>query len=86
MLGVALALDVNLGRRALDLCEVVSGQLEISRPQIFFQRMQLGGAGNRHDPRLLREQPGERDLRRRRLLLAGDALEQIDSSRGTRWR
>jgi hypothetical protein len=40
--------------------------------------MQLGAAGNRHDPRLLRQQPGERDLRGRRLLLACDALQQID--------
>ena len=34
--------------------------------------MQLGRAGDRHDPRLLREQPGERDLRRGCFLLRGD--------------
>ena len=40
--------------------------------------MQLGGAGDRHNPRFLREQPGERDLRRRRLLLLTDSLEQLN--------
>ena len=40
--------------------------------------MQLGGAGDRHDPGLLRQQPGERDLRRRRLLSAAMSAEQID--------
>ena len=34
--------------------------------------------GNRNDPRLLRQQPGERDLRGRRLLPRCDIAEQID--------
>ena len=45
---------------------------------IFFQPMQLGGAGDRHDPGLLRQQPGQRDLRRRRALSFGDLAKQID--------
>src|SRR5690348_4069446 len=40
--------------------------------------MQLGRAGNRHDPRFLREQPGKRDLRRRRLLAFGDLSNEVD--------
>ena len=35
-------------------------------------------AGDGHDPRLLGQQPGERDLRRRRVLPLGDRAEQID--------
>src|SRR5262245_13482103 len=40
--------------------------------------MQLRGARNRHDPRLLGEQPGERYLSRRRLLPFRDLAEQIN--------
>src|SRR3982751_126231 len=40
--------------------------------------MQLRGARDRNNPRLLGEQPGERDLSRCRLLPFGDAAEQID--------
>src|SRR5204863_4311645 len=40
--------------------------------------VQLRRAGDRDDPRLLREQPGERDLRGRRVLPLSDALEEVD--------
>src|SRR3569832_987943 len=40
--------------------------------------MQLGSAGNRNDPRLLREQPGKRNLRRGGFFLGGDVAEQIN--------
>src|SRR4051794_13751883 len=40
--------------------------------------MQLGRTGNRHDPRLLHQQPRERDLRRRRVLPLGESREEID--------
>jgi hypothetical protein len=40
--------------------------------------VQLRGSGDRDDPRLLREQPGERDLRRRRALALTDVAEQLD--------
>ena len=40
--------------------------------------MQLGGAGNRHNPRLLRQQPCQRDLGRCRLLPLWRCAEQID--------
>ena len=40
--------------------------------------MQLRGARDGNDPRLLRQQPGERDLSRRRLLPSPDCAEQID--------
>src|ERR1700759_2306722 len=39
---------------------------------------QLGGPGDGDDPGLLRQQPGDRDLRRRRLLARGDLLEQVN--------
>src|SRR4051794_2975271 len=40
--------------------------------------MQLRRAGNRDDPRLLREHPRERDLRRRRALALGDRAHELD--------
>src|SRR4051794_11716789 len=40
--------------------------------------MQLRRARDGNDPRLLREQPGERDLCRRRVLAFRDPAEQID--------
>jgi hypothetical protein len=52
--------------------------LDVGRAEVLLEPVELGGAGDRHDPALLRQQPGERDLRGRRLLLACDALQQID--------
>src|SRR5271157_5634772 len=40
--------------------------------------MQLRGAWDRNSPRLLRKQPGERDLSRCRLLPFCDAAEQVN--------
>jgi hypothetical protein len=42
--------------------------------------MQFRSAGDRHDPRLLGEQPGERDLGGRRALTLRDDLDQVDQS------
>src|SRR5689334_2327853 len=40
--------------------------------------MALGGPGNRYDPGLLRQHPGERDLRWRGVLLVGERLQPRD--------
>jgi hypothetical protein len=74
MLGVALALDLNLGRGALDFGEVLRCQLDFRRAEVFLQPMQLGGAGDRHDPGLLGEQPSERDLLKRNCMATGKDL------------
>jgi len=42
--------------------------------------VQLRGAGDRDDPRLLREQPRERDLGRRRMVPPGDRLLNLLAS------
>jgi hypothetical protein len=78
MSGITLALDRNFGSCVLDLGEVVFRQRDVHRAKIFLQPMQLRRAGDRHDPRLLRQQPGERDLRRGCLLFVGNALEQVN--------
>ena len=42
MLGIALALDPNLGRGALDFGEVLRCQLDVHRAEVFLQPIQLG--------------------------------------------
>ncbi len=47
-------------------------------PMFSSRRFSFVVPGNRSDPRLLREQPGERDLRGSRFLLLRDAAEQVN--------
>jgi len=47
LLGIALALDMDLSRRALDLGQIIGAQRDIGRAEVFFQAMQRGGAGYR---------------------------------------
>src|SRR5690348_16034348 len=58
--------------------KIVGGQLDCNRSDVFFEAMQLRRARDWHNPRLLRKQPGECDLSRRRVLLLCDRAEQID--------
>jgi hypothetical protein len=57
MFWVARSLDRDLGDGAVDVAEIVCSQFDASRSDVFFQAMQLGGAGDRNDPRLLGQQP-----------------------------
>ena len=68
----------DLRRGALDFAEIVGRQFDASGSDVLFQPMQLRRARDRNNPRLLRKQPGERDLRRCRLLLFCDLAKQID--------
>jgi hypothetical protein len=45
---------------------------------VFLQARKLRGAGDGNDPWLLRQQPGQRDLSRCRLLPLGDLAQQVD--------
>ena len=70
---ITVALHRDVGKSRFDFAEIAA--LSSTEPaDIFFQAMQLGGAGDRHDPRFLRQQPGERDLRGVAFLLAAIAL------------
>src|SRR6478672_2395207 len=66
---VAVAVHRDLRDGGLDLPEVGRRELHLRRAEVLLETMHLRGAGDRHDPRLLREEPGEGDLRWRRLLL-----------------
>src|SRR5204863_9509000 len=70
-------MDRDVGCRTLDLAEIVGRQPERCRGDVLLEPRQLRGAGNRRDPGLEREQPGERDLCRRRPLLFGDRAEYV---------
>jgi hypothetical protein len=71
---VPLGLEVGV----LDLAQVVLGQLDLGGGDVLLEPVQLRRAGNRNDPRPLGEQPGDRDLRRRRVLAPGDLAREVD--------
>ena len=61
-----------------DLAQVVLGELDLGGGDVLFEPEQLGGAGDGDDPCLLCEEPGERDLRRRRILTFRELAQQLD--------
>src|ERR1700690_1151426 len=68
----------NLRRRLVDLPKIVGRKFDGSGSDIFFQPMQFRSSRDRHYPRLLRKQPGERDLCRCRLLSFCNLAQQIN--------
>ena len=78
MFGVAGALHLHSRERALDVADIACHKLDAGGAGVLLKAIELSGAGDRHDPRLLRQQPGERDLRRCRSLLLRDPAELID--------
>src|SRR5437870_6255144 len=80
MFRIASSLHRGLGKGAVNLAKIVATQLDVSRAKILFQTMQFRGARYGHNPRLLGEQPRERDLRRRFLLLLCNLTKHINQS------
>jgi hypothetical protein len=78
MFGVASPLHRDLRGGAFDLAQIVAGERDGRRADVLIKTMELRRAGDRRDPRLLREEPGERDLGGRRLFLRRDVGEEID--------
>jgi hypothetical protein len=76
--GVAVADDLDLVQGLADLAKVLGRQLHVGRRHVLLQASHLRRTGDGDDPGLLRQEPGERDLRRRRLLLRGDRAEALD--------
>src|SRR5437763_1038851 len=62
---IPLPLHRDVGEGAADVAKIVGRQFDAGRPDVLFQAVQLRGAGDRNDPRLLGQQPRERDLCRR---------------------
>src|ERR1700733_5661346 len=74
---IAFTLDHDRGERLLDAVEVVGGQCHVGAAEVLLQSVQLGGPRNRNDPRLLREKPGQRDLRRSHALSGRQLSDEI---------
>jgi hypothetical protein len=60
--GVARSLDRDPRGRALELAEIVRREFDGECSDVLFQALQLPGTWDGDNPRLLRQQPGERDL------------------------
>jgi len=78
MFRVPGSLHRDLGEGAVNVAEIIGRQFDASRSDVLVQPVRLRGPGDRHDPRLLRQQPGNRDLSRRRLFPGCDFPELID--------
>ena len=78
VLGIARTVDLDLRCRAINLAQIVGAELNPRRAEILLESMALGGSRNRRDPGFLREQSGQRDLGRRRVLLLGERLQPRD--------
>lgn len=61
-----------------DLVQVSLGQFDVGRSEVLVQAVQLAGARDRHNPRLLGQQPGDGDLGSGGILACRDAVEQAD--------
>ena len=61
----------------VELAKIVRGEFDSDRSDVLFKTLQPGGAGNGNDPGLLCQEPGECDLSQSRILLGGEARNQI---------
>src|SRR5215213_5459554 len=70
--GIAGALHSDLRGGAIYLTEIIRRKFNCDRSEVLLQAVQLCRPRNRHDPRLLGNNPGERNLRGRSFLLLGE--------------
>ena len=75
---IASALHGDLGCGGVDFAQILGRELDRQGADIFVEAIELCGAGDRGEPRLLREQPRERDLGGSRVLALRDRAEQVD--------
>lgn len=79
--GVALPFHDDPGSGALDIAQIVRRQFDGGCADVLLQTVQLGGSGDGNDPRPLRQQSGQRDLRRPGCWRAAMALSMDHSRR-----
>jgi hypothetical protein len=75
VLGIARTLDLDLRCRAINLAQILVAELNPRGAEVFLESMPLGGPRNRRDPRFLRQQPGQCNLRRCRVPLFRERLQ-----------
>ena len=81
--------DLDSPDRRIQLSEFGGSKSNGSRAGVLDHMRHLCRAGDGHDPRLLRHQPRQRDLRRGRLLLLGPFLQESNKGKVVRqilWR
>ena len=76
--GIAGALDGDLGACDIQLVDFFGRKCDVDSADVFFEAMQLGGAGDGNDPRFLSQQLCEGDLRRRHFFLLREFADHID--------
>jgi hypothetical protein len=76
--GVAFALHGDLASGRANLAQFVRGQLHVGGREVLPEAVSFGGAGDGHDPRLLREQPGQGDLGGGGAFALGDGGQKFD--------
>src|SRR6266436_6189995 len=74
---ITITLHCDFRGRTVDFAQVVRCEFDCERAIVLVEARQLGRARDRNNPRLLRKQPRQRDLRRCRLLLFRDSAQQI---------
>jgi hypothetical protein len=77
-LGIALALHLHAAGGVVELGQVVRAELDLGGTEVLLETFEPAGAGDRDDPRLLREQPGQGDLAERDPLALRDLPDQVD--------
>ena len=77
-IGITSTLHRDRRGSLVEAIEIVWCEFHCSCAKVLFQAVQLRGAGNRHDPRPLRQNPRERDLGRSRILLLSKTPDQVD--------
>ena len=73
-----LALNLDARERRRNVLQIARRKRLVYSAKVLFQPMQPGRAGNGHDPRLLCQQPCERDPRGSSFLFLSDFAEEID--------
>ena len=78
LLGETRSSNLNSRNSRVQLREFGGRESNCSRADVLEHVRHLGRPGDRNDPRLLRHQPGQRDLSGGRLLSRGPLLHQVD--------
>jgi hypothetical protein len=72
---IAITDHRDLGHRRFDGAEIIRSQFNVDCAIVLIQPFKFATTRNRHDPRLLRQQPGQRNLRRGCIVLCTNTLE-----------
>src|SRR5437588_6414813 len=76
--GVSRPVHRDRSGGAIDLTQIFGGQSALRRGDVLLEPMQLRGARDRYNPRLLRQQPRQRDLCGCRLLPFRELRQPLD--------